>query len=162
MYPIVTFISLYACVSWTLALIAELEGIIQNKQNGNEVLPEDTTHLIQRLCYQRRNLCQDPAGNWITQRCDDCKETQTAVVWPYFAFIGSGQIIFHGTGERGRKQGRQRKMRENNIWEWTGLEFGKSQRVVVNSENCRKLVVKSSVVPQRPFWLREWWWWWWW
>ena len=26
----------------------------------------------------------------------------------------------------------------------------------------RKLVVKSSVVPQRPSQLRDWWWWWWW
>ena len=34
--------------------------------------------------------------------------------------------------------------------EWTGLEFGKSQRAVENREKWRKLVVKSSVVPQRP------------
>ena len=26
----------------------------------------------------------------------------------------------------------------------------------------RKLVAKSSVVPQRPLRLRDWWWWWWW
>ena len=34
--------------------------------------------------------------------------------------------------------------------EWTGLEFGKSQRAVENREKWRKLVAKSSVVPQRP------------
>ena len=28
-------------------------------------------------------------------------------------------------------------------------------------EKWRKLVAKSSVVPQWPSWLREWWWWWW-
>ena len=28
----------------------------------------------------------------------------------------------------GRRQGRQRKRYEDNIREWTGLEFGKSQR----------------------------------
>ena len=32
--------------------------------------------------------------------------------------------------------------------EWTGLEFGKSQRAVENREKWRKLVAKSSVVPQ--------------
>ena len=39
---------------------------------------------------------------------------------------------------------------EDNIREWTGLEFAKSQRAVENREKWRKLVVKSSVVPQRP------------
>ena len=34
--------------------------------------------------------------------------------------------------------------------EWTGLEFAKSQRAVENRENWRKLVVKSSVVPNDP------------
>ena len=53
----------------------------------------------------------------------------------------------------GRRQGRQRKRWEDNIREWTGLEFAKSQRAVENREKWRKLVVKSSVVPQRP--LRE-------
>ena len=47
-----------------------------------------------------------------------------------------------------RKQGRQRKSWEDNIREWTGLEFAKSQRAVQNRGNGRKLVVKSSVVPQ--------------
>ena len=38
---------------------------------------------------------------------------------------------------------------EDNIKEWTGLEFGKSQRAVENREKWRKLVAKSSVGPQR-------------
>ena len=36
-----------------------------------------------------------------------------------------------------------------------GLEFGKSQRAVENREKWRKLVAKSSVVPQRPSWSRD-------
>ena len=47
------------------------------------------------------------------------------------------------------RQGRQRKRWED-IREWTGVEFGRSQRVVENREKWRKLVAKSSVVPQRP------------
>ena len=50
------------------------------------------------------------------------------------------------TVKGGRRQGRQR--REDNFREWTGLEFAKSQRVMENREKWRKLVVKSSVVPQ--------------
>ena len=44
----------------------------------------------------------------------------------------------------------RRKRWEDNIREWTGLEFGMSQRAVENREKWRKLVAKSSVVPQRP------------
>ena len=57
--------------------------------------------------------------------------------------------------EEGRRQGRQRKRWEDNIREWTGLEFAKSQRAVENRENWRKLVSKSSVMPQRPSRLRD-------
>ena len=35
-----------------------------------------------------------------------------------------------GTVKGGKRQGRQRKRREDNIMEWTGLEFAKSQRAV--------------------------------
>ena len=59
-----------------------------------------------------------------------------------------------GTLKGGRRQGRQRKRWEDNIREWTGLESAKSQRVVENREKWGKLVVKSSVVPQRPSLLR--------
>ena len=45
---------------------------------------------------------------------------------------------------------------------WTGLELGKSQRAVENRGKWRKLVAKSSVVPQRSSRLRDRWWWWWW
>ena len=54
----------------------------KNTSHGNEVLPQDTTHLIQRPCYQRGSPCQDPAGNQTTGRPPDHgKESQTAVVW---------------------------------------------------------------------------------
>ena len=58
----------------------------------------------------------------------------------------------------GRRQGRQRKRWEDNIREWTGLEFAWSQRAVENRKMERKLVAKSSVVPQRPSRLRDRWW----
>ena len=72
--------------------------------HGNEVLLQDTTHLIQRPCYQRGSPCQDPAGNWTTLRPpDDRKETQTAVVWSCFPFIRSGKNHLARHSERGKK-----------------------------------------------------------
>ena len=63
---------------------------------------------------------------------------------------GLAKTILQGTVKGGRRQGGQRKRWEDNNREWTGLEFGKSQRAVENREKWRKLVAKSSVVPQRP------------
>ena len=65
------------------------------------------------------------------------------------------KTILQGTVKGGKRQGRQRKRWEDNIREWTGLEFGKSQRAVENREKWRKLVAKSSVVPQRFSRLRD-------
>ena len=64
---------------------------------------------------------------------------------------GLAKTILQGTVKRGRggRRGRQRKRLEDNIREWTGLEFAKSQTAMDNRERWRKLVAKSSVVPQR-------------
>ena len=69
--------------------------------------------------------------------------------------LGLAKTILQGTVKGERRQGRQRKRWEDNIREWTDLEFAKSQRAVENTEKWRKLVVKSSVVPQRPSRLRD-------
>ena len=63
---------------------------------------------------------------------------------------GLAKTILQGTVKGGRKQGRQRTRWEDNIREWTGLEFGRSQRAVENREKWRKLVAKLCVVPQQP------------
>ena len=81
--------------------------------------------------------------------------------WNVSCTSGPAKTILQGTVKGGRRQDRKRTRREDNIREWTGLEFAKSQRAVVNREKWRKLVVKSSVVPHRPVRLRARWWWWW-
>ena len=63
---------------------------------------------------------------------------------------GLAKSILQGTVKGGRRQGRHRKRWEDYIREWTGLELAKSQRTVEKKEKWRKLVAKSSVVPQRP------------
>ena len=65
---------------------------------------------------------------------------QTAVVWTCVLFIRSGQNHLARHSEKGKKTrqtGRQRKRWEDNIREWTGLEFAKSQRAVKNRGKWR-------------------------
>ena len=50
------------------------------------------------------------------------------MVWTCLKFIRSGQNHLAKHGERGKKR------RADNIREWTGLEFSKSQRAVENIE----------------------------
>ena len=60
---------------------------------------------------------------------------------------GLAKTILQGTVKGGRRQGRQRKRWEDNIREWTGLEFGRSQKAVENREKWRKLFAKSCGAP---------------
>ena len=70
----------------------------KNTSHGNEVLPPDTTHLIQRPCYQQESLCQDSADNRTTRRLPGHdKETQTEVIWTCLPSIRSGQNYLEGT-----------------------------------------------------------------
>ena len=71
------------------------------------------------------------------------------MVWTCLPFIRSGQNHLASHSERVKKT-RQKKRWEDDIREWTGLEVAKSRRAVENREKWRKLVVNSSVMPQRP------------
>ena len=57
------------------------------------------------------------------------------------------ELFLQGPVQGGRRRGRQRKQWENNMKEWTGLEWNILLRKAENREESRKLVVKSSVVP---------------
>ena len=138
MRSLVTSIFLYACESWTLTAelhpirrIRAMEMICYREILHISVLPRDTTHLIQKPCYQRGSLCRDPANIRTTQRPPDHrKETQAEVAWTCLPFIRSGQNHLARHSERGKKtrQTTTKKRWEDNIREWTGLEFAKSQR----------------------------------
>ena len=75
----------------------------KNTSQGNEVLPQDATHLMQRPCYQRGSPCPDTACNRTTRWPDRRKETQTAVVGSCFLLIRSGQNHLARHSERGKK-----------------------------------------------------------
>ena len=50
------------------------------------------------------------------------------------------------TVKGGRRRGTQKKRWIDNIREWPGLEFGKSQRAVENRGKWKELVAKTSAV----------------
>ena len=131
----------------------------KNTSHGNEVLPQDTTHLVQRPCYQQGSLCQDPASNWTTWRpSDNRKEMQTAVVRTRLLFIRPDQHHLARHSERGDMAGKRRggKTISGKGQAWSSA----SPRGQWRTEKWRKLVVKSSLVPQRSSWLKNRWWWW--
>ena len=68
---------------------------------------------------------------------------------------GLAKTILQGTVQGGRRRGRQRKRWEDNIKEWTGLQWNIMLWKAENREEWRKLVVKSTVVPQRSARLRD-------
>ena len=79
---------------------------------------------------------------------------QAAVIWPCLPFIRSSQNHLARHSKRGKKTRQTEEEVGRQQQGWTGLEFTRSQRAVENREEWRKLVVKSSVVPLRPPWLR--------
>ena len=129
----------------------------KNTSHGNAVLPQDTTHLIRRPCYQPGNPCQDPAGNRTTRRPPDHrKETQTEMVWICLPFIRSGQNRLARHIERGKKTRQTGEVgRQHQGMGWPGVRQVPESSKELFFFKWMKLVVKSSVVPQRPSRLRD-------
>ena len=63
---------------------------------------------------------------------------------------GSAKTILQGTVKGKRKRGRQKKRWEDNIKEWTGMDFASSTRAAENRSRWKGIVANSSVVPRRP------------
>ena len=127
----------------------------KNPSHANEVLPQDTI-----ISYKDHVTSEEVRAK--IQQVTGPHEDLTIVKrrklqWYGHVSRSSGlaRTILQGTMKGRRRQCRQRKRWEDNIREWTGLEFGKSQRAVENREKWRKLVAKSSLVPQRPSRLRD-------
>ena len=84
----------------------------KNASHGDEVLPQDTTHLIQRPCYQRGSLCKDAAGNQTPLRPPDHPQKRRKLQWHGSVSRSSGlaKTILQGTvnGEKKDKADRGR------------------------------------------------------
>ena len=139
MRSLVTSIFLYACESWILT--EELKRRIQTMEIR-------CYRKILRISYKDHVTKQEVRAK-IQQAIRPHKDLLTIVKrrklqWYGHVSRSSGlaKIILQDTVKGGRRQGRQKKRWEDNIKEWTGLEFAKTKRAVENRENWRKLVVK--------------------
>ena len=62
------------------------------------------------------------------------------MVWPHL------KILWHGEDNSAGDSERQKKIWEDNIKEWTGMEFGDSLRAAEKREGWKGIVATSSVV----------------
>ena len=152
MHPLFTSIFMYACEAWTLT--TELQRRIHSMEMR-------CYHKILCISY-KDHVTNEEVRAKIQQAIGSHEDLLTIVkrrklLWYVHVSRSSGlaKTILQGTVKVGRRQGRQRKRREDNIREWTGLEFTKSQRAVENRGKWKRLVAKSSMVPQQPLWLRD-------
>ena len=143
MHSIVTSISFSACESLTLTQSRKEEYKLQKwGATTRYSISETKDHATNEEVHAKIQQAIRP------------HEDLTIIKWHKLQWYehvshssGLANTILHSDG--GRRQGRQKKKWEDNR-EWTGLGFAKSQKAVENREKWRKLVVKSSVVPQWP------------
>ena len=68
---------------------------------------------------------------------------------------GLAKMTVQGTVQGGRRKGIQKKRWEDNISEWTELGLGEALRKAKDRKEWRKVVARSSLMPQRSFRLRD-------
>ena len=142
MRTLIISILLYACETWTLTIELQRRVI----------------KVMEMRCYRRRLHIsyKDHITNEIV-----CTEIQTAT-GPYedllttvkkrklrwFGHVtrssGLCKKVLQGTVPGKRKMGRQRKRWEDNIKEWTGLDFSNSQRAAEDRQRWKKIVADVS------------------
>ena len=64
--------------------------------------------------------------------------------------FGLAKTILQGTVKGQRKRGRQKKLWEDSIKEWTGMDFASSARAAENRTRRKGVVANSSMVSRRP------------
>ena len=112
----------------------------KNTSHGNEVLPRDTTHLIQRPCYQRRSLCQDPGD--IRPHEDLTIVKRHKLQWHGHVSRLSGLAItillgtVKGGGRQGRGSERGGKTTSGNGQAWSSPSPREQWRTEKNEGSC--------------------------
>ena len=129
MRSLVTSIFLYGCQLWTLT--AELQRRIQAMEircyrkilhisSKDHVTNEEVRAKLQQAIGPHEDLLTIVKRRKLQWYCHLSRSS------------GLAKTILQGTVKAGKRQGRQRKRWEDNIREWTGLEFAKSQWAVEN------------------------------
>ena len=134
----------------------------KNTSHGNEVLPQDTTHLIS----YKDHVTNKEVRAKIQQAIGPHEDLLTIVnrrklQWYGHVSRSSGlaKTILQWKGEEDKAdKGRGGKTTSGTGQAWSSA----SPRGQWRTGKQRKLIAKLSVVPQRPSRLRDWWWWWWW
>ena len=141
MRSLVTSVFQYACEPWTLT--TELQRRIQ---------------AMEMRCYRKilhisykDHVTNEKVRAKIQRATGPHEDLQTIVKrrrlqWYGHVSRSSGlaKTILQGTVKQGRRQGRQRKRWEDNIREWTGLAFARSQRAMESGkmeEMCKILIL---------------------
>ena len=132
MRSLVTSTFLYACESWTLT--AELQKRIQAKEIS-------CYRKILHISYKDHVTNEEVRAK--NQQAIGPKEDLLTIVkrrklqWYGHVSRSSGlaKTILQDPVKGERRHGRQRKRWKDNIREWTGLVFAKSQKAVDNREN---------------------------
>ena len=96
-------------------------------------------------CYRR--LLNISYKDHVTNEEVPSRKIQAAIV---SRSSGLAKTILQGTVKGKRKRGRQKKRWEDNIKEWTGMDFASSTRAAENRTRWKEIVANSSVVPRRP------------
>ena len=124
---LVTAIFLYACEPWTIK--AELQRIQDMEMRCHRKIPHISykDHVTNEEVRAKIQQALGPHEDLTTVK-------RRKLQWHGRVSRSSGlaRTNLQGTVKGGRRQGRQRERREDNIREWTGLEFAKSQRAVEN------------------------------
>ena len=75
------------------------------------------------------------------------QETETKVVWHISTSSGLAKTILQGTVQEKRRKGTRKIRCEDNIKEWTGMDFASSTRAAEDRIRWKGIVVKSSMAP---------------
>ena len=129
MRSLVTDIFLYACGSWTLT--AELKRRVQAMEMRcyRKILHISyKEHVTNEKVRAKIQQATGPYEDLLTI----AKRRKLQWYGHFSCSSGLAKIILQGTVKGERRQGRQKKRWEDNIKEWTGLAFSKSQRAVEN------------------------------
>ena len=145
MRSLVISVLLYACETWTLT------GDILKKLQATEMR---CFRKLLGISY-RDHITNDAVRDRIRQAIgpyDDILTTVKKRKLKWFGHVsrssGLAKTILQGTVQGGRRRGRQKKRRENNIAEWTGLKFCHAVREAENKIKWRERVA-TSLAPQR-------------
>ena len=148
---LVTLIFLYACESWTLT--GELQRRIQVMEMKCycKILPISyKDHGTNEELHAKIQQAIGPHEDLLTiiKRCG------LQLYEHVSCSTGLAKTILQGTVKVGRRQCRQRKRWEDNIREWTGLEFA-SPRGQWRTGKMEETGCKIICDAQRPPWLRD-------